>query len=442
MNRIIVIVTVLVALGLLAVAFVYGGARGAADWRALRAVAIESDDWGFAGFVPDGDAWRDLDREALGPGRFPPVYWGSTLEDSTDVALLADLLAANPGRDGLPAVLQANYVVASLAREGDAWREYAWPDLPPAYRRPGLWSAVASARARGVWRAEFHATWHYDPERRFSAALESDVAREVTRRGITLFPGSEQARELGPWRARADLARELDASMACFAAAFGRPAVSTVAPDYTWNAAMEDLWQERGLTVIQGKREQRNPDLPGGYAGRVLKLLGRRLDAMRHPGRTYLERNCRFEPVQEANPEDTWRRCAAEVKAAWERGEPAIIETHRVNFAHTDPAVSVVGREALSHLLEAVAAGGPVFLNDDEVAQIAREGVSRSIRGDQIVLRNATGSRRIIAVPQDLLMTLGGCPDKDPLLVALTAGSTVVLSMVRSGWRVASPSFP
>ena len=163
LNRIATALGVLIVLGLAAAAFLMGGARGAADWGRLRAVVLESDDWGFAGFVPAGDSWDGLDRAALSPGRFPPVYWGSTLEDSSDVAELAALLAAAVGRDGLPAVLQANYVMASLAWRDGAWCAYAWPSVPPAYGRPGLWSAVAVARALGVWRAEFHATWHDDP---------------------------------------------------------------------------------------------------------------------------------------------------------------------------------------------------------------------------------------------------------------------------------------
>jgi len=441
-NRIATVCGVLIVLGLAAAAFLLGGARGAADWGRLRAVVLESDDWGFAGFVPTGDSWDGLDRAALSPGRFPPVYWGSTLEDSSDVAALAALLAAAVGRDGLPAVLQANYVMASLAWRDGAWRAYAWPSVPPAYSRPGLWAAVTAARARGVWRAEFHATWHYDPERRFAAGLETVTARAATGRGITLFPGSERARELGPWREPAVLAAELDASLAGFSEVFGRPAVSIIAPDYTWNGAVEELWESRGLTVIQAKREQRHPGLPGGSVGRVLKYLGRRLDAVLHPGRTYLERNCRFEPVQEAEPENARRRCAAEVKAAWERGEPAIIETHRVNFAHSDPTVPAAGRRALAGLLADVASRGPVFLTDDEVAQIARNGVSRTLRRALIVVRNASGSRRIVTVPTELLSAAGGGADSSPLLVTLPGHAVGLVFAQDGGWRIRSLSFP
>ena len=238
------------------------------------------------------------------------------------------------------------------------------------------------------------------------------------------------------------LAAELDASLARFSEVFGRPAVSIIAPDYTWNGAAEELWESRGLTVIQAKREQRHPGLPGGSAGRVLKYLGRRLDAVLHPGRMYLERNCRFEPVQEADPENARRRCAAEVNAAWERGEPAIIETHRVNFAHSDPTVPAAGRRALAGLLAEVAARGPVFLTDDEVAQIARNGVSRTLRRAMIVVRNASGSRRIVTVPTELLSAAGGGAHSSPLLVALPGHAVGLIFADENGWRIDSLPLP
>ncbi|MCP4571977.1 MAG: hypothetical protein GY838_06445 [bacterium] len=422
MNRRMKSVALLFVLVLLAGALVLGGPRSAVDWTRVRAVAMESDDWGFAGFVPDADAWTGLDREALAPGRFPPVYWTTTLEDSGDMAAMADLLAEAKGRDGLPAVLQANYVMASQGWDEGVWRTYAWPDVPSAYARPGLWQAVQDARIRGVWRAEFHATWHYDPDLRRTAALEPGVATEATGRGITLFPGSEQARELGPWRERAALEYELESSLARFEEVFGRPADSIIAPDYTWNSTVEDMWQKHTMAVIQGKREQRNPDLPRGMAGRVLKLLGRKMDALVHPDRIYLERNCRFEPVQEVDPAAAVQRCAAEVASAWTRGEPAVIETHRVNFVHTDPEVEAAGRSALASLLAIIGPGGPVYLTDDELAQIGRNGVSRTLRGRSIVLRNATGSRRVVTVPRSLLRQAGGTGDPRPLCVAIPAG--------------------
>ena len=50
---------ILLALVLVA-GFLLGGSRSAVDWRDLRAVVLESDDWGFAGFAPDRAAWAGV----------------------------------------------------------------------------------------------------------------------------------------------------------------------------------------------------------------------------------------------------------------------------------------------------------------------------------------------------------------------------------------------
>ena len=178
--RILALAVLVAAAGL---AWVLGSPSGAVDWRSVRAVAFESDDWGLQGFVPAEDSWAGLDRSEIGPGRFPPVYWGSTLEDSSAVARLCAVMGRHHGRDGLPAVFQPNYVMSALGWRSGAgdgqWVRYDLPDLDPRYARPGMWNAVAAGRAAGVWVPEFHATWHYDPNLRRAAALQPGSAREA-----------------------------------------------------------------------------------------------------------------------------------------------------------------------------------------------------------------------------------------------------------------------
>ncbi|MFO7610506.1 MAG: hypothetical protein R6X35_15170 [Candidatus Krumholzibacteriia bacterium] len=392
-------------LGLVAVlgaGFLAGGDRAAVRWSALRAVVFESDDWGLAGFVPAADAWDGLDREALAPGRFPPVYWGSTLEDSAAVAALAAVLAGAKGRDGRPAVLQPNYIMGAQELRDGVWRETRLPELPAAYPRPGLWPAVDAAVRAGVWYPEYHGAWHYDPARRREAVAADPLSRRAAERGILLFRGSEAARELGPWRPLPVLAAELEAGLATFRRCFGRAPGSLIAPDYAWNARSEGLWARHGLQVVQGKGEQRNPDLPPGLAGRALKFAARRWGKVARPGLVYLERNCRFEPVQAPDPAAVTAACAAQVRQAWSRGEPAIVETHRVNFAHTDPAVAALGRRELGRLLADLGEDRPLFLTDTEVAQLARRGVSVRSGGDgQVIVRNGTRARRVAMVPAE-----------------------------------------
>ncbi len=386
------------------------GGRNSAlvDWREVRAVVLESDDWGLCGFIPEPAALEDLSPAALETGAFPAVYWGSTLEDSLAVTTLCEVLGGASGRDGLPAVLQPNYILSSLTWEAAPPADGRWvardlPAVPAAYARPGLWAAVGAATAAGLWHPELHGRWHYDPSRRRESSLATPAAREAARRQILLFPGSERAWELGPWRPRAELAAELDGSLRVFASLFGRRPRAVIAPDYRWDDRCEDLWLSRGLATIQAKRGQRRAEYAGLW-GRARKVADRTLARLLRRDRVYLDRNVVFEPVQHALPAQITAQAAGAVVTAWGRGEPAIIETHRVNYAHLDPAVAALGREQLAALLRttsAAAGGRPVYLVDGEVAGLQRHGTSWCDRGDRVVTRNHTRSRRLLVLPGD-----------------------------------------
>jgi hypothetical protein len=405
-----------VALAALGAGLIWGRPPAGTDWQRARAVCIESDDWGLCGFVPDSAALADLDRQALVPGSLPEVYWLSTLEDSAEVAQLHGVLASHRGRDGLPAVMQPNYIMASLAyqpgrADSARWLPRELPALPRRYARPGLWAAVARAQLAGVWHPELHGRWHYDPQMR-RARITGPVVRRAAAAQILPFPGSERSWELGPWRAPERLAAELDASLDAFRRLFGRRPVAVMGPDYVWNDAHENLWLSRGLRVIQGQRQQRKPHWRG-WRGRLEKVVHRTWTRWARRDRVYLDRNCIFEPVQSADPAAVTARATGEVAAAWERGEAAVVEAHRVNFAHLDHQVPRRGRAELDQLLGDLAGARPLFLVDQELAQLHRRGTSVCARGPRIVVRNLTRSRRLVVVPGAILASAARFADPD-----------------------------
>ena len=120
---------------------------------------------------------------------------------------------------------------------------------------------------------------------------------------------------------------------------------------------------------------------------------------------------------------------------AWEAGEPAIVESHRVNFAHTDPTRVETGLAALDQYLGLVAgnlSAAPVFLTDHEIAQLNRSGTSWRVKGGSVIVRNATRSARILPVPAEALARAAAARGDtrafpNSVLVALPAGVTVDL---------------
>ena len=425
----------------LAVGMVWGRSPAMVDWAGVRAICIESDDWGLCGFLPDVGAISGLNREQLEPGEFPEVYWHSTLEDSAVVAQLCAVLAGHRGRDGLPAVMQANYILASMGYDAhapdslDRWSVHELPDTPPGYERPGLQNAVREGMLAGVWQPEFHGRWHYDPMMRRRATEASPSTRIAASYQILVFPGSEQAWELGPWRDPATVTEELDRSLDQFEDLFGRRPQSVIAPDYVWNDANERLWCSRELRVIQGQRQQRKV-VWRGNVGRIRKVIHRTWMRWSHQDRVYLDRNCIFEPVQQHAPRSITNAAIADVRAAWRRDEPAVLEAHRINFSHLDSTVHGLGRRELARLLDELGQDEPIYLVDGELASLQRHGTSWASRGERIVVRNLTRTRRLVVVPTQALaatatqfegpVVFGNSP-RESLLFALGPGETRVL---------------
>lgn len=441
------ILCILAAGGLSALAggLVWGHHRSAVDWHRHRVLVLSSDDWGLCGFLPDTTVIASVDRQALAPGQIPDVYWHSTLEDSAMVAELGAVLGRHRGRDGLPAVLQPNYVMASLSYhrpEPDSlptWTEHVLPETPPGFERPGLWTAVRSLQQAGVWHPELHGRLHYDPDLRRQRTAASKAVQQAAALQILPFPGIDTAWELGPWRDLDLIAREFEQNLDQFTVAFGSPPRSVIAPDYLWEDEHEDLWVDHGLRIIQGQRQQERTTWRGNQ-GRLQKVLHRVWTRWWRADRVYIDRNCLFEPVQQSAGQNTTQRARAEVQAAWNRGEPAVLQAHRINFVHLDPQVRALGLREVDRLLTELAPGEPLYLVDGELADLKRRGTAWAVRGDQVIVRNLTRSRRLVVVPPPALAAVRGRQQADPerphrsLVLSLAPGETRVIgALARPG---------
>ena len=377
--------------------------RSLVDWHSVRAVAIQSDDWGLCGFVPDDAALEGLDRTALGGTHFPPVYWRSTLEDSTDVADMTTLLLRHRGRDGLPAVFQPNMIMGFRDLDSDGhWttgriRE-GWAQ---GYRRPGLWVAVREAIAAGVWAPELHGFLHYDPADRDASILEgAPGVVEAARRGVLVFPGAHASFELGPVLPTTDIAPLWRSMAADQLAMFGRAPVSVVAPDYVWDDRHERMWADAGLRCVQAKRSQRRKDLGGHELWRRIRKYAERQWALwTVTDLTFLERNCRLETAQAVDAAQEARACGDQVLQAWRGGRPAIVEAHRVNYIQTDDQAELLGRGYLDQLLTELDGQSPLYAADAELAAWTRRGVSVDRRGGSWIVRNPGPAARLAVLP-------------------------------------------
>jgi hypothetical protein len=396
--------------------FIFTGQNSMVDWQSIKPVVIQSDDWGLCGFFPETTNLTESQKEILNPGDFPAVYWTSTLEDSTDVAVLSSMLKTHIDRDGLPALFQANYITSSLQFNSDCWNEFNIPELHPAYKRPGLWNAVKSAIDAGTWKPELHGRWHYDPRVMKNTIPQNSLLADLNKQGVLLFPGCMSAFELGKNSDIGSVNDELQQSVEIFKNLFGYIPNSVIAPDYVWNGRDEKSWKHVGIKAIQAKREQR---WQGDFRqlSRIMKLLERSFKRIYEREIIYIERNCRLETAQSSAPETVTINCYEDVIASWSLNQPAVIETHRINFVSLISSIQESGVQALDDLLSRLQINNVVWLCDDEISQLAKTGTSFRIVGEKVIFRNYTHSGRLINFPLKGSIKTVFVPAQDMLVI-------------------------
>jgi len=351
------------------------------DWRRLRAVVLESDDWGLCAWSPDEQALRAL---ADTPAFRTPAgrrYGGSTLEHAADVDAVSAMLGGLRGADGFAPCLQANTIMAApdyahlhppLFEVQEMPLVYA-PETPSRWRRPGLWDAVARAREAGTWWPELHGL-HHLPEAAWLRALrrgEADARRAHACESPVCL-AAERSSEYDPSEPVDLRTRHLERAVAHFVERFGRRPASLCPPDYRWDDRLESDAQRLGITIFQGKGEQVGVSLP-----RLRRqLLKWRWPNVRGP-RFFMPPRIAFEPGADlpgaAHHVADVRRA---VRDRWQRGQPAALSSHRCNYVHLDASRATAGRTALRDLLAGLCEDGATFLVDAEVRDLQTHGWS------------------------------------------------------------------
>lgn len=345
------------------------------DWNRLRAVVLESDDWGLCAWSPDEQGWRALaDQPAFrSPGG--RRYAGSTLESAADVRAMTELLGSFRGGDGFPPVWQANMILAAPdyaklvapAFEQASLPLHEFPSTPSRWSRPRLWEEISLARMSGTWWPELHGL-HHLPERAWLDALRrgDTDARRAYEHQSPVCAAVERSGEYHPSEPAAARTRDLERAVALFQRLFGRLPDSMCPPDYRWDEQLERDAERLGVTTIQGKGEQLGHPFP-----RLRRLLLQVRWSRTRGARFYLPPRIAFEP--QGHPAGA--RVGAEAahraaRRAWGRGQPAVISSHRANVVHLDVVAAESGRAALRDLLARLTADRAVFLVDREVREL------------------------------------------------------------------------
>ena len=375
------------------------------DWGRLKAVVIESDDWGLCAWVPDEQAHRALADTPAWRSAAGRHYGRSTLESAGDVSRLLDTLLEFRGGDGFPPVWQANTIMGApdYARlspplfEVDELPMVMLPEFPSRWRRPGLWEQIQKAQESGMWWPELHGL-HHLPITAWLRALRRGApdARRAHEHQVLVCQAVEASGEYDPSEPSDVRVRNLERAVEQFRALFHRDSASICPPDYRWDETLEADAERLGVRIVQGLGEQ---------AGRFPRAR-RLFHQMRWPDpsgkRFYMPARIAFEPRGGQDPRSPVGavRAHAAARAAWSRGQPAVISTHRVNYAHLDPAWSEAGLSALRDLMGRLIGDGATFLTDAEVHALWERGWSaRPIGSRGVLVRSYGPGRQSVRVP-------------------------------------------
>ena len=112
----------------------------------------------------------------------------------------------------------------------------------------------------------------------------------------------------------------------------------------------------------------------------------------------------------------------AAARAAWSRGQPAVVSTHRVSYAHLDGAWSEAGRAALRDLLGRLMGDNALFLTDAGCGASSITDGRRARSGCRARWSAATAHPRrgeLLAVPPgtDHVAVREGCARGRPLSI-------------------------
>ena len=402
------------------------------DWARLKAVVLESDDWGLCAWVPDEQAFRVLVDTPAWRGAAGRIYGRSTLESAGDVERLASTLLEFRGGDGFPPVWQANTIMAAPDYERLVPPSFEieelplvpLPETPRRWRRPGMWDQVGRAMDAGVWWPELHGL-HHAPVAAWLRALRRGTAdaRRAHEQECMVCEAVQAGSEYDPSEPLAVRTRNIEHAIERFQALFGRLPGSLCPPDYRWDETLEQDAERLGVTTIQGKTEQESQ-----WPAPLRRLLHRARWPDLRARRFYLPPRIAFEPRGGVAPAGGLGAIPVHqaTRVAWGRGQPAIVSTHRVNYAHLDSAWSEAGRAALRDLLGRLAGDAAVFLTDAEVRSLVESGWSVRSIGDRGALL------RFYGVPREPVRF--AAPERVSRAVVCEGQTGVARIEVESGW--------
>ncbi len=358
--------------------------RNLPGWTTKRKIVLfESDDWGSIR-MPSPEVYKACLKAGY-PVSLNSYEKYDTLESEDDLELLFELLRKYHDSKGNPPVITANCLVANPdfdAIQKSNFEQYHYELISETFKnypnRSGCLNLWKDGLNENVFKMQFHGREHLNVSLFMEALQRGD--RDALFGFRNRMPGciSLDSGDLGNYYVEAtrygsenDKQEKLaiiSEGLKIFKDLFGYESESFIPPNYTWSMDFDIATAGLGVKFFQGYRKVREPGINGDpdiyhthYLGKINKA-----------GQLYLIRNGTFEPSLN-HLGDTVERCLRDIASAFRMHKPAIISTHRINFAGSlDPGNRDRTLRLLAELLNSVISRWPdvEFMSSDTLGRI------------------------------------------------------------------------
>jgi hypothetical protein len=347
-------------------------------------VLMQSDDWGRVG-LRDREGLEQLRSAGIKLGESPYDFY--TLETADDLAALSQLLKRHRDSTGRHPCLEMNFILANLDfAKMNAENLGQLPTLalaqgfPQPWNRPGLSEAYREGIDSGLFYPALHGTTHF-----CCAAVERNLAAGGERADLlrTLWQaGTPYIHWRMPWIGyeywdpeRPDDERFLPAevqkqligqTVGAFAKMFSTLPRSACAPGYRSNGDTTRAWAQHGIRVVQN-----GPGtlVPPYFDHDVLEVC----------------RTVKFEPGLNANL--SVETCLQQAEGCFQRGIPAIVSVHSINFHSTVQDFRSRTVLLLDEFLAALESrhANLLYLHDEDLYEIVSRGSYKTVENRMAV---------------------------------------------------------
>ncbi len=312
-------------------------------WRTNRKIVVlESDDWGSIRMpskqVYDNLLKRGIQLDKLSYNRF------DSLAGEEDLSSLFEVLSSVKDKNGNPAVLTANTIVANPdfeKIEASNFQDYHYEPFTSTLKRYSQHSNSFELWKQGmqdnIFCPQFHGREHLNVTRWMRALRENigNVQLAFDYRMFDLSQSNQISEDSFMEALNFESTSEYDfqkksiiEGLELFEQLFGYRSATFIAPCYTWSRSLHQTLKVEGIKGFQGGWYQFEPIEGKKHKfNKILHYTGQK----NSEGQYFLTRNAAFEPSQQPGF-DFVTDILSRASIAFRWGKPLIISAHRLNF--------------------------------------------------------------------------------------------------------------